>query len=152
MAEFNSSTITASPSTLSTFPILSLPTEIRQSIYKAALPRPHPLGFVSHHSTPGLGVNLLRTCKQIYAEAHALVYTHNTFELWPQDSFDDQGFLCGLAEFPANAALVRDLRIVLNLHMFNHSDYILWPAEHAEIMWDWRPSGFKSERCAKRRT
>ena len=73
------------------FPFMSLPQELRQMVYKFAL--------ISQSTQPGIAksfqrswdfeypieyeaisaVTLLCTCKQVYHEANALLYSHNTF-------------------------------------------------------------------------
>lgn len=62
---------------------LNLPTELRLLIYIYALTGPDNVigiyfSFQTNHVKPNLSLNLVRTCKRIYHEAHDILYTKNT--------------------------------------------------------------------------
>ena len=60
--------------------LLSLPRELRDRIYAFTLTSPHPFWWQGQPSAKyNVGVNLLRTNKQIYGEAAPLLYTANKF-------------------------------------------------------------------------
>ncbi|CAD0087073.1 unnamed protein product [Aureobasidium mustum] len=60
----------------------SLPIEIRIMIYQVHLPSTTSIPLCSHRRMPkpDLGVNLLRTCRQIYLEALQYAYTERLFK------------------------------------------------------------------------
>ncbi|KAF2250778.1 hypothetical protein BU26DRAFT_503406 [Trematosphaeria pertusa] len=64
------------------FPFLHLPAELRIAIYEAALIAPCEVNASFHvRYSPIQGAALLRTCKQIYHEARAILYEKNTFRI-----------------------------------------------------------------------
>jgi hypothetical protein len=110
-----------------TFPFLSLPRELRQEIYIHHLAGSGPVILLDRedgdeYGTPALGVNLLRVCRQIHAEASKILYANNRFEIWPHATRTTHKFLTCLS--PANAAALQDVQIVLKLRVFEHIDYV----------------------------
>jgi hypothetical protein len=74
-----------SKKTISKFPFLSLPSELRIKIYAwhfAGMNRVVDLDPDNHKRT-WKKLGLLRTCRQIYAEASHFFYSTNTFRLFP---------------------------------------------------------------------
>jgi hypothetical protein len=65
-----------------------------------------------------------------------LVYSENTFELWPQSTFTTDKFLEVIARHSENARLVRRVEIIVELPLFHHNDYILWPQYDGGIVLD----------------
>lgn len=68
--------------TRSIFPFLTLPAELRIAIYEAAFIAPCEID--ASYSTPSTQPGLvpgafLRTCRQVYHEAHKILYSRNTF-------------------------------------------------------------------------
>ena len=73
------------------FPFMSLPQELRQMVYKFALISECTQPRIANNFQRGWGpesyinyepisaVTLLCTCRQVYHEANALLYSHNTF-------------------------------------------------------------------------
>lgn len=60
--------------------LLSLPRELRERIYHFALTSPYPFWWPNQAPLKHLvGVNLLRTCKQVYAESVSILYSANKF-------------------------------------------------------------------------
>lgn len=61
---------------------LSLPIEIRTMIYKTHLPQTTGITLCSclHRQKSDLGVNLLRTCRQVYLEASQYAYSSRLFK------------------------------------------------------------------------
>lgn len=74
------------------FRFLDLPAEIRLMIYKMHLTHWRGYTPLVHRTNPlngsvkrsSLGINLLRTCKQIYAEGVKILYEENTFSILPK--------------------------------------------------------------------
>lgn len=60
--------------------LLSLPRELRERIYHFTLTSPYPFWWPNQAPLKHLvGVNLLRTCKQVYAESVSILYSANKF-------------------------------------------------------------------------
>lgn len=62
-----------------TSPLLSLPREIRDKIYKHALSADQAFLWPAEFSTHNLSPNLLSTCKQVYDETAPIIYRFNRF-------------------------------------------------------------------------
>lgn len=65
------------------FRLLDLPAELRMRIYEYALTAPDNAiriyySFQKCRVNPGLGLPLLRTCRQVYNEARDVLYQENT--------------------------------------------------------------------------
>ena len=90
--------------------LLDLPREIRNIIHEYLLVAPGPLPtFVP----PVLGVNVLRTCRQVYRETLVVLYKRNQwrFEFQSKEKKYYEYFLSCLSV--SNAKRMRDLEIVL---------------------------------------
>lgn len=90
--------------------LLNLPIEIRNMIYEYLLVAPEPLPTFT---PPVLGVNILRTCRQIYRETVVVLYERNEWRLELQSKAKKyyEYFLSRLSV--SNAKRMRDLEIVL---------------------------------------
>ena len=105
------------PGNTSTFPLLSLPCELRLQIYENLLVTPEPVGPFCHcrywrkqalWGRP-LEPQILRVCRRVHDEAADVLYKQNAFRLEEQDHDDGcvdsiDRFLTGIGH---NAALIR---------------------------------------------
>lgn len=99
----------------------SLPTEIRTMIYQLHLPPTTSITLCSHSKTTksDLGVNLLRSCRQIYLEASQYAYAERLFRTnrscrscYQHLTLADSNFLTHLQ----NSAIHRIERLELAVH------------------------------------
>ena len=70
--------------------LLALPAELRLRIYEEVLTALDStiriyFSYQTHRINPGLGISLLRTCKQIHYEARDVLYIQNTVLLAPEE-------------------------------------------------------------------
>ncbi|KAI9701130.1 MAG: hypothetical protein M1836_001799 [Candelina mexicana] len=98
------------------FRFLDLPRELRDQIYQHSLVSD---GYIQHpakykfQAIPELGVNLLRTCRQIHNEASQVLYGYNTFQIRPSDTKRGRPGVGWLDQFGThNCANIKRIEIV----------------------------------------
>ncbi len=108
------------------FRFFDLPREIRDHIYRQTLVTN---GYIQHPTKyryqviPVLGVNLLRTCRQIQVEASRVLYGLNTFQIRPQDTAKGSPGIDWLHHFGKhNCANIKYIELVTyNLARFTYT-------------------------------
>lgn len=96
------------------FPFFALPAELRNAVYALALTAPIPIPATFHALPPPaarVAGGLLATCKQIHSEAHALLYTLNTFRAGDEPHLATHGSIWLSRIGARNAALVRRVTV-----------------------------------------
>ncbi|KAI9721201.1 MAG: hypothetical protein M1812_002362 [Candelaria pacifica] len=108
------------------FRLLDLPRELRDQIYQHSLVTN---GYIEHpakykfQSIPELGVNLLRTSRQIHDEASQVLYGYNTFQIRPSDTNKGSPGVQWLDQFGArDCANIKNIELVTyNLARFPYA-------------------------------